>query len=159
MGKSPRKSADMHEAPPQPMKPASRNAEKAMKRCNSRNEIKKSRLSWMLPLGITVAIIAFLMAIQFRGQGNELNGTWWDNEWMDEEDFSNDMTIQQRLRETKMEENKEEMPKRGKRTETEKNRIGRRTRIVRRSQARWRRIVMNERMLTKKRGNIVEMYM
>ena len=104
MGKSPKKSANMHEAPPQPMKPASRNAEKAMKSCNSRNEIKKSRLSWMLPLGVTVAIIAFLMAIQFRGQGNELNGTWWDNEWMDEEDFSNDMTIQQRLRETKMEE-------------------------------------------------------
>ena len=97
----------MHEAPPQPMKPANRNAEKAMKSCNSRNDIKKSRLSLMLPLGITVAIIAFLMAIQFRGQGNELNGTWWDNEWMDEEDVSNDMTIQQRLRETKMEENKE----------------------------------------------------
>ena len=42
-----------------------------------------------------------------RRAGESLS-TWWDNEWMDEqEDFSDDISIQQRNREIKMDENKE----------------------------------------------------
>ena len=85
-------------------------AEKAMKsHIAKKNDKKKARSSWMVPIAITVAVVAFLVAMQFRGErSEELNGTWWDNEWMDEqEDFSDDISIQQRNREIKMDENKE----------------------------------------------------
>ena len=107
MGESHKNKAKALEKPANPKKRDIRDAEVAIKSHKRRNVKKKTKLSWMLPLGVTIAIISFFMAMQFRGQSNELEGTWWNNEWMDEEDFSDDITIQQRRREMRMQENKE----------------------------------------------------